>query len=267
MDRPTGTLTFLFTDVEGSTRLLMALGDGYAAPHREHQRIVRDRDSPPTPGWRSRPRATSFFVVFGDAIDALTAAADIQRDLGTYAWPGGGAFRVRIGLHTGQAVVAGDDYVGLDVNRAARIANAANGGQTSSPTRSGPPRVVPAGGPRPARPRPPSAPRHRRRASLAGRGPRPGGRLRATSVARGPSDEFAGRADVVDRPRGRDGLPRGTYRGRAARHRDRTGWYRQEPPRRRRRAHAGRQGSPTACSTSTSRRTTSSVRCCLSSRW
>jgi class 3 adenylate cyclase len=89
----------------------------------------------------------SFFVVFVDAMAALRAAADIQRDLATHAWPDGHEFRVRIGVHTGQAVVAGDDYVGLDVNRAARIANAANGGQTivSDAARSAAESSLPAG--------------------------------------------------------------------------------------------------------------------------
>jgi predicted ATPase/class 3 adenylate cyclase len=129
MDRPTGKLTFLFSDIEGSTRLLMALGEGYAPPHREHQRIVRDGIGAHA-GMEVSTEGDSFFVVFMSATDAIAAAADIQRSLAAHAWPEGAEFRVRIGLHSGQAVVAGDDYVGLDVNRAARIANAANGGQT-----------------------------------------------------------------------------------------------------------------------------------------
>ena len=129
MDRPTGTLTFLFSDVEGSTRLLMALGDGYAIAHGDHQRIVRDAIAAHD-GMEVSTEGDSFFAVFTDADEAIAAAADIQRGLAAHAWPAGAEFRVRIGLHTGHAVTAGDDYVGLDVNRAARIANAANGGQT-----------------------------------------------------------------------------------------------------------------------------------------
>jgi len=129
MDRPTGKLTFFFSDIEGSTRLLMALGDGYAQPHREHQRIVREAIEAHG-GMEVSTEGDSFFVVFMDATDALSAAADVQRHLAAHRWPDGHEFHVRIGVHTGQAVVAGDDYVGLDVNRAARIANAANGGQT-----------------------------------------------------------------------------------------------------------------------------------------
>ncbi len=129
MARPTGSMTFFFSDVEGSTRLLMALGERYAAPHGEHQRIVRSAIASHG-GMEVSTEGDSFFAVFVDAGDALNAAADIQRGLATHPWPAGAEFRVRIGLHTGQAVVAGDDYVGLDVNRAARIGNAANGGQT-----------------------------------------------------------------------------------------------------------------------------------------
>jgi class 3 adenylate cyclase len=98
----------LFSDIEGSTRLLMALGDGYAGPHREHQRIVRSAVVAHA-GMEVSTEGDSFFVVFMDATDALSAAADIQRDLATHAWPDGHEFRVRIGVHTGQAVVAGDD--------------------------------------------------------------------------------------------------------------------------------------------------------------
>ena len=129
MTRPTGRLTFCFSDVEGSTRLLIGLGDGYAGAHAEHQRIVRaafDAHS----GMEISTEGNSFFAVFVNAAEAVAAAADIQRGLAAHAWPEGADFRVRLGLHTGQAVIAGDDYVGLDVNRAARIANAANGGQT-----------------------------------------------------------------------------------------------------------------------------------------
>jgi predicted ATPase/class 3 adenylate cyclase len=129
MARPTGMLTFLFSDVEGSTRLLMKLGDGYAAAHGDHQRIVRDGIATHA-GMEVSTEGDSFFVVFTNGTDAMAAAAEIQRSLAAHAWPASGEFRVRIGLHTGQAVLAGDDYVGLDVNRAARIANAANGGQT-----------------------------------------------------------------------------------------------------------------------------------------
>src|SRR5438552_10254881 len=129
MVRPSGRLTFCFSDVEGSTRLLMELGDRYPSSHAEHQLIVRDALLAHA-GIEVSTEGDSFFAVFVDATDAIAAAADIQRHLAEHRWPDGAEFRVRIGLHTGQAVVAGDDYVGLDVNRAARIANAANGGQT-----------------------------------------------------------------------------------------------------------------------------------------
>ena len=129
MARPSGRLTFCFSDVEGSTRLLMELGDRYPSAHAEHQRIVRAALGAHE-GMEVSTEGDSFFAVFVDANEAVAAAAEIQRHLAEHRWPRGAAFRVRIGLHTGQAVVAGDDYVGLDINRAARIANAANGGQT-----------------------------------------------------------------------------------------------------------------------------------------
>jgi len=130
MAPPSGRLTFCFTDVEGSTRLLMELGDAYASAHGDHQRIVRAAFDAHA-GIEVSTEGDSFFAVFVSATDAVLAAADIQRGLAAHRWPDGAEFRVRIGLHTGQAVIAGDDYVGLDVNRAARIANAANGGQTA----------------------------------------------------------------------------------------------------------------------------------------
>ena len=128
MERPTGSLTFLFSDVEGSTRLLMALGDGYAAAHGAHQAIIRSAVGS-NRGIEISTEGDSFFVVFRSALDALSAAAEIQRAMATHRWPAGNEFRVRIGIHSGQAILVAGDYVGLDVNRAARIGNAANGGQ------------------------------------------------------------------------------------------------------------------------------------------
>ena len=84
MDRPTGKLTFLFSDVEGSTRLLMALGEGYAQLHREHQRIVRDAIAAHG-GFEVSTEGDSFFVVFVNLTDAIAAAADIQRGLASHA--------------------------------------------------------------------------------------------------------------------------------------------------------------------------------------
>jgi predicted ATPase/class 3 adenylate cyclase len=125
---PTGTLTFLFTDIEGSTRLLRSLGSAYGSVHARHQAIVRAAVSPHE-GVEVSTEGDAFFVVFRSASDALAAAADTQRALTAERWPIGGEVRVRMGIHTGQGVLVGGDYVGIDVNRAARIAAAANGGQ------------------------------------------------------------------------------------------------------------------------------------------
>jgi predicted ATPase/class 3 adenylate cyclase len=125
---PSGRLVFFFSDVEGSTRLLTDLGDRFPALLGEHQRLVRAALEA-YGGIEISTEGDSFFAVFESAPAATSAAAATQRSLAAYAWPAGHELRVRIGLHIGQAVLAGDDYVGLDVNRAARIANAANGGQ------------------------------------------------------------------------------------------------------------------------------------------
>ena len=127
-DLPSGRLVFLFSDVEGSTRLLTDLGDRYADLLAVHQRHLRTAFA----AHRGREISTegdSFFAVFRAPLDALGAAADAQRALAAHEWPAGHAFRVRIGLHVGHAIVVGGDYVGIDINRAARISQAAHGGQ------------------------------------------------------------------------------------------------------------------------------------------
>jgi len=128
-DLPSGRLVFFFSDVEGSTRLLTDLGDRYAALLADHQRHIRAAFATHD-GIEISTEGDSFFAVFRSSLEAVSAAADAQRALAAHEWPGGHAFRVRVGVHVGQAVVAGGDYVGIDVNRAARIANAAHGGQT-----------------------------------------------------------------------------------------------------------------------------------------
>ena len=129
-DLPGGTLTFLFTDIEGSTRLVQELGaEGYGdilALHRELLRAAWAAHG----GTEVGTEGDSFFVVFPGAPDAIAAAADAQRALAAARFPHDvPAVRVRIGLHTGLGVVSAGTYVGNDVNRAARIAAAANGGQ------------------------------------------------------------------------------------------------------------------------------------------
>ena len=126
---PTGTLTFLFTDIEGSTRLVESLGTPtYRGLLEQHQRLLRSAFSAAGGNERST-EGDSFFVVFRDAPSAVAAAVAAQRALAAATWPGGEPVRVRMGLHTGHALPGGDDYVGLDVHRAARIAGAAHGGQ------------------------------------------------------------------------------------------------------------------------------------------
>jgi predicted ATPase len=119
---PEGTVTFLFTDIEGSTRLLAELGDAYAEALAEHRRVLRDVFERHT-GVEIDTQGDSFFVAFGRATDALAAAREGQSALDD------GPVRVRMGLHTGEPAVTADGYVGMDVHRAARIAAAGHGGQ------------------------------------------------------------------------------------------------------------------------------------------
>lgn len=124
---PTGTVTFLFSDVEGSTRLLTELGQDYEKTLGEHSRILRSAIGE-NQGVEVNTEGDSFFAAFSTATDALKAAVHAQRALAAHEWPGDG-IRVRIGLHTGEGRLGGDDYIGMDVHRAARIAAAGHGGQ------------------------------------------------------------------------------------------------------------------------------------------
>src|SRR5688572_12597372 len=124
---PSGRLTFLFTDIEGSTRLLDELGPAYVDAESEHARIIREAIARHD-GREVNTEGDSFFAVFRSPLDAIRAAADIQRALATHQFPKR-PLRVRIGIHSGEAALSGRDYIGLDVNRAARIAAAAHGGQ------------------------------------------------------------------------------------------------------------------------------------------
>ena len=125
---PTGTVTFLFSDIEGSTRLLQSLGERYPEVLETHQRLLREAFGAHA-GTVVGTEGDSFFVVFPDAHEALAAAVASQRALEDHEWPEGARVRVRIGLHTGEGSLGGDNYVGLDVHRAARIAAAGRGGQ------------------------------------------------------------------------------------------------------------------------------------------
>jgi predicted ATPase/class 3 adenylate cyclase len=126
---PTGTLTFLFSDIEGSTRLLQSLGDAFLPVLERHQALLRGAFED-AGGTEVATEGDSFFVVFRSAPAAVKAAAAAQRALATEPWPPkAGQVRVRMGLHTGEGTRGGDNYTGLDVNRAARIGAAAHGGQ------------------------------------------------------------------------------------------------------------------------------------------
>src|SRR5262249_39710198 len=125
---PSGTVTFVFTDIEGSTKLLQELGDEFADVSRDHRRIIREAFGEHD-GTEIDTQGDSFFFSFRRARDAGAAAVDAQRALEGHAWPQGKAVRVRMGLHTGEPTVGDEGYLGLDVVRAARISAAGNGGQ------------------------------------------------------------------------------------------------------------------------------------------
>ena len=128
MSLPSGTVTFLFTDIEGSTRLMQELGDRYVQAQMDHHEILRAAFRSGD-GRELRTEGDSFFCVFESALDACGAAAAAQRGFATHAWPGDKPIRVRIGLHTGEAPLVGNEYIGLDVHHAARVEAAAHGGQ------------------------------------------------------------------------------------------------------------------------------------------
>jgi class 3 adenylate cyclase len=125
---PTGTVTFLFTDIAGSTALLRDLGEVYIAVLEEHHRILR-KAAEEQGGREIDNQGDSFFFAFERANAAVAAAVLAQRALSEHAWPEGGEVRVRMGLHTGEPMVGEERYVGLGVHRAARIGAVAHGGQ------------------------------------------------------------------------------------------------------------------------------------------
>src|SRR5947209_6320413 len=125
---PTGTVTLLFTDIEGSTQLLQQVGDRYVSVLTECRHLLRAAFQQ----WHGQvvdSQGDAFFVAFARATDAVSAAVAGQRALARHAWPEGVTVRARMGLHTGEPELTPEGYVGLDVHHAARIMSAAHGGQ------------------------------------------------------------------------------------------------------------------------------------------
>jgi DNA-binding NarL/FixJ family response regulator/class 3 adenylate cyclase len=125
---PDGTVTLVFTDVEGSTQLVQRLGDRYAQVLDDHRRLFRDAVEGEG-GTVVDHRGDEFFVAFEEAAPAATAVSSAQRAFAEHEWPNGVNLRVRMGMHTGEPNVRDGTYFGLDVHRAARICQAGSGGQ------------------------------------------------------------------------------------------------------------------------------------------
>jgi class 3 adenylate cyclase len=133
-DLPRGTVTFLFTDVEGSTRLLQALGrEVYGRLLSDHERMLRTACSA-AGGREIDTQGDAFLFAFASAGDAVAAAQAAQRALAAHAWPGGGELRVRMGIHTGEPVRGERRYVGLGVHKGSRICTAGHGARCSCRT-------------------------------------------------------------------------------------------------------------------------------------
>ena len=125
---PTGTVTFLFTDIEGSTRLLQELRDRYVDLLSEHRTLVRSVIAE-AGGQEVDSQGDAFFAVFQRASDSVRAAVALELAMSRHSWPERASVRVRIGVHSGDAVLTPGGYVGLEVHRAARICKAGHGGQ------------------------------------------------------------------------------------------------------------------------------------------
>ncbi len=125
---PTGTVSLLCTDIEGSTRLLHTLGERYAEALAEHRRLLRTAFAEHR-GCEVDTQGDAFFYAFPRAHDAVAGAVAAQRALAAHVWPEDLAIRVRIGIHTGEPTVTAEGYVGIDVHRVARVMSAGHGGQ------------------------------------------------------------------------------------------------------------------------------------------
>ncbi len=125
---PTGRVTLLFTDVEGSTGLVQALGADYAATLRAHQELIRSTIEA-AGGIVLEARGDETSSVFRDVDSAFGAAVEAQRAISAHPWPDHGTIRVRVGVHTGEPALSGGSYYGIDVHRAARVTDTGHGGQ------------------------------------------------------------------------------------------------------------------------------------------
>ena len=128
-EQPQGTVSLLFSDIEGSTTLLRELGrERYAEGLETHRRLLREAFERHG-GYEVDSEGDAFFVAFDDVREAVAAAADAQRAVANHEWPDGHAFRLRMAIHTGEPLAVPPKYVGLDVHKAARIMAAGHGGQ------------------------------------------------------------------------------------------------------------------------------------------
>src|SRR5215217_695986 len=128
VELPNGTVTLLFTDVEGSTQLLRRLGEQYGTALEDQRQILRSAVAEHG-GTEIDSRGDELFAAFPRARAGVAAAIAAQRALAEHTWPEGETLKVRMGLHTGEPGLRDDGYLGLDVHRAARISGAAHGGQ------------------------------------------------------------------------------------------------------------------------------------------
>jgi DNA-binding NarL/FixJ family response regulator/class 3 adenylate cyclase len=128
VDLPRGVVSFLFTDIESSTALARELGEAYRGVLDEHRRLIRDAVAGAN-GHEVDCRADEFFAAFAETVDAVAAAVSAQRAIHTREWPQGAMPRVRMGVHAGEVELGGENYVGIEVHRAARVCSAASGGQ------------------------------------------------------------------------------------------------------------------------------------------
>jgi class 3 adenylate cyclase len=127
-DLPSGMVTLLLSDIEGSTELVQELGDGYPDLLEAVRGLIRNAIGNHS-GYEVDARADEFFAAHASAIDALDAAIEIQKEMGSFSWPGGRRVRVRIGLNSGSPAVTDTGYVGLPVHVAARVCAVGHGGQ------------------------------------------------------------------------------------------------------------------------------------------